>query len=106
MAEEKTISKLGLDISDIPRQIQSLGSQLDQATSIIKKFNGNADNATSATIKGVDELGRAFTKTVTTLKDGSEKVNISIREIARQTQTVTAEMKKIASLRDLEKVAS
>lgn len=104
--EEKMISKLGLDISDIPRQIQSLGGLLNQATSIIKKFNGNADNATSATIRGIDELGRSFTKTVTTLANGSEKVSVSIREMANQTQTVTAEMKKFSNLKELEKVAS
>lgn len=106
MPEEKMISKLGLDISDIPRQIQSLGGLLNQATSIIKKFNGNADNATSATIRGIDELGRSFTKTVTTLANGSEKVSVSIREMANQTQTVTAEMKKFSNLKELEKVAS
>lgn len=104
--EEKMISKLGLDISDIPRQIQALGGLLNQATSIIKKFNGNADNATSATIRGIDELGRSFTKTVTTLANGSEKVSVSIREMANQTQTVTAEMKKFSNLKELEKVAS
>ena len=106
MAEENLISKLGLDISNIPRQVQALGQQLDQATSIIKKFNGNANDATSATIKGIDELGRAFTKTVTTLKDGSQHINLSMREVAKQTQVVTAEMKKMARFQELEKVAA
>lgn len=106
MAEEKTISKLGLDISNIPAQIQALGKQLNNATSIIKKFNGDVNNATSATIKGVDELGRAFTKTSTTLKDGTQRVTMSMREVAKQTQVVTAEMKKLERLGELEKVAA
>ncbi len=51
MAEERTIARLSLDVGDIPEQVRALAGNLDNATSVIRRFARGSSQETSITIK-------------------------------------------------------